>query len=172
VRVPDRDHELADAQTLGVTELGRGEVAAVRAQDRQVGEGIAADDRHLALAPVDERRTRSAVRACDHVRRGEEKPVRGYDHPATAARDDATAAHTPRDAEICDGGRQALGDGGDHTGVRVERLLLARLGRRTLVPLRPEQRVDERKIRHPVHASSGGKVCRWRRSSSSATAPY
>jgi hypothetical protein len=33
VRVPDCDHELADAEALGVSELCRGEIAAVEPQN-------------------------------------------------------------------------------------------------------------------------------------------
>ena len=36
VGVPDRDDELADAETLGVPELGRGEIAGVESQHGQI----------------------------------------------------------------------------------------------------------------------------------------
>jgi hypothetical protein len=61
VRVADRDDELADAQPLGVAELGGHEVARVGAQHREVRERVGADDLELELAAVDERRAPAAA---------------------------------------------------------------------------------------------------------------
>jgi hypothetical protein len=47
-RVADRDHELADLELGGITEPGRGRVT-VGADDREIGEGIAADDPEVVL---------------------------------------------------------------------------------------------------------------------------
>ena len=56
VRVADRDHQLADAQPLGVAELGRDELAVLGADHGEVGERVAARDREAQLAAVGEAR--------------------------------------------------------------------------------------------------------------------
>ena len=54
MRVADRHDELADAQPLGVAELGRRQIACVGAQNREVGQWICADDLDPRLAAIDE----------------------------------------------------------------------------------------------------------------------
>ena len=43
-RAADRDDELADAQPVGVTELGRGQAVRVESEHGEIGERIGADD--------------------------------------------------------------------------------------------------------------------------------
>ena len=96
----------------------------------------------------------------------------GRDHdPAPAAGRHAAAADAPRDAQVRDRRREPLGDADDGARVGVERFLVqAALGRRLL---RPEERVDERKIGHRFHATEHVQVYRgaaWLRSRRHATA--
>ena len=53
-RVADRDDELADPQPVGVAERRGGELAAGRADDREVRERVATDDLERELRAVDE----------------------------------------------------------------------------------------------------------------------
>src|SRR5918996_4346920 len=143
VRVTDRDDELADAETLGVPELGRDEVGRLRAQDGEVGERVGAYHLSGHLAAVHEGRLDLAGRARDNVRGGEHEAVGRDDDSAPAAGRHAAAAHTPRDAQVRDGRREPLRDGDDGARVGVERLLVRDRPRLGTGLLRPEERVDE-----------------------------
>ena len=50
MRVADRDHELPDAEVLGVAELGRGHVA-VEPEDGEIGKWVGTDELERELAP-------------------------------------------------------------------------------------------------------------------------
>ena len=94
MRVADRDHELADAQALGVAER-RGRQIAGRAHDREIGERVGADQLELDLAAVGERRVPAPAGARDDVRRGEQEAVaRDHDAAAAAVRDASAAQPT------------------------------------------------------------------------------
>ena len=157
---------------LRVAEDGGLEVGGVRAQDGEVGERVGADDLGTHLAAVDEGRVHGPVGPGDDVRGGEHEPVRG-DHDAAASPGrQATAADAPRHAQVRDRRGEELGNADDGAGVGVERFLVrtAVLCRRLL---RPEERVDERKIGHRFHATEHVQVYRgaaWLRSRRHATA--
>src|SRR5437764_1408364 len=68
VRIADRDYELPDAQPFGVAELGRHEVAALCAQQREIRERIGADQLEAELAAVREGGAPAPVAAGDDVR--------------------------------------------------------------------------------------------------------
>ena len=97
------------------------EVARVGAQDREVGERVAPDDREAQVAAVDERRLAGA-RALDDVGRGEQVAVRGDDDGAAAAHRGAPAAHPAADAQVRDARGEVPRDGRDDARVGVERL--------------------------------------------------
>ena len=66
VRVADRDHELADAQSLCVAELGRREIAPVDAQHGEVGEGSEPTTSNSSSRPsTNDARPRPSVRDDD-----------------------------------------------------------------------------------------------------------
>jgi hypothetical protein len=121
-RVADRDDELADAQARCLAQLSRDEALALQAEDRHVRQAIAADHVERDLPPVDERGG-AAVRAADHVGRGQHEPV-GGDHHAGAGAVHSAAAPSLPDPEARDRRDQTLGHRGHHPGVRVERLVV------------------------------------------------
>ena len=141
VGVADRDHELPDAEALGVAELG-GLGVAVEAEDGEVGERVGADD--VELRARGRRRTmRSrAVGPLDDVGRGEHEAVRRDDDGAAGPVEPAAAANAARDAEVGDRGREPLRDRRDDAGVGVERLVVGRerRGRGRLVGVRVARR--------------------------------
>ena len=95
VGVADRDHELPDPQTAGVAELGGDEAGGVGADQRQVGQRVAADHLEGGLAAVGEGGPAAGVVGADHVGAGE--------HEAVAAQHDGAAA---ADAPRAGGGRR------------------------------------------------------------------
>ena len=125
-RAADRDHELADAQPVGVAELGGREAVRVESQDGEIGERIGADELELVLASVDEGGAARAVGLRDDVCRGEQEPVRRDDDRAAASVEPAAAADPAGDAQAGDRWSELFGDGGDCVRVGVERLGLAR----------------------------------------------
>ena len=127
MRVADRDHELADAQALGVAELDRRQLAVLDPDHGEVGERVAAGDREAQLAAVGEPRA-AAVAAADHVGGGEQEAIVGERDAAAGARLHPAAPGPARDPQAGDRGREALGDGGDGARVGVERLLLGGRG--------------------------------------------
>ena len=138
VRVPDRDHELPDPQAACVAELGRGQLAVVRAQHREVGQRIAAADLRAEHATVVERRAH-AVAAGDDVRGGEQEAVRrDRDGRAAAARASA-AEHLDRG----DRRRDALGSLDHRPRIGVERLFVV------------EPLADERDSGHAARVAPG-----------------
>ena len=73
-RVADGDDQLADAQRVGVAELGGMQVITVRAQDGQIGERIAPDDVETQLASIGENGD-AARRTVDDVSGRHDEPV-------------------------------------------------------------------------------------------------
>jgi hypothetical protein len=118
MRVADRNDELTDAQSLGVSQLRRVQLAPVGAEEGEIGERVRAHDVELELTAVHERRPPTA-RACHHVRGGQHETV-GRDH-------DGAAAATP-DAQVGDGGRKPLRNRDHRLRVRVQRLVLSHVG--------------------------------------------
>ena len=151
VRVADRDHELADPQPLGVAQLGGDEVVRLGPKHGEVGVRVGADDVEAQLAAVDERGAAGPRRALDHVRRGEQEPVRRDHHRAAAAGPPAA-----RDAEVRHRRREPLGDRDHGARVGVERFFFRR---------------DERQFRPRAEASNRVVGCGgWPRSRPAATA--
>ena len=110
---------------LGVAELGRRHVA-VEPQDGEIGKWVGADELERELAPVDERRLARAVGSVDDVGGGEHEAVRRDDDAASCAVESPSAADSSGDAQVGDGRRQPLRDGGDDAGVGVERFGVGR----------------------------------------------
>jgi hypothetical protein len=129
VRIADGDHELAHAEPLGIAELGGDEVVALRAKQGEVRERVAADDLEALLAAVAERGAAAGVRSPDHVRIGEQEPVRGEHDRAAGAGRQLPAASAPHDPEAGDRRGKPLRDGDDRPRIRVERLGLLGGGR-------------------------------------------
>jgi hypothetical protein len=171
VRVADRHHELADAEPLGVAELGGRELAGIGAEDSEVGERVRADDLVFELATVGERDAAAPVAPLDDVRRGQQVAV-GRDHDAApGARQHPPAPDAARHPEVSDRLGEPLDDAGDGARVRVERLLVVGRPPGFTRLLGLEQCVHEGQSRHPEHRSSLVVGCAaWPRSRSGARA--
>src|SRR5439155_845388 len=107
-RVADRDHQLADAQPVGVAELGRCQVRGGDADDREVGERIAAHHLEGKLAAVGEGRG-APVGALDHVRRRQREAVGRDDDAGACSLRPPSTAQALRDAQARDRGCEPVG---------------------------------------------------------------
>ena len=120
-RAADGDHELADPQLLGVTELGGGEPVAPHPDQAEVGETVGPGHVEGQLATVAQRRDTGPGLA-QHVSRREHEAVGGDDDAGAGAAcvrpPPATVTH---DAKLDDRGQEPLGHGRDDARVRVER---------------------------------------------------
>ena len=126
-RIADRDHELADLEPRGVPERrGRG-LAALRADDREIRERIAADDARTAISRAVDEHRRRRDRPRDHVGRRDEAPHRASrDRRPGAAPRQPPGACTRRDGDRRD---QPFRDRADRARISVEELGVI-LGRR------------------------------------------
>ncbi len=124
MRVPDRDDELTDAKRLRLAEHRGLQAVRFRAQHREVGQGIAADDPEPVLASVGERRPARGRAIGDDVRGGQQEAVGGEHDGAARAGRGAAAAAALHDAQVRDRRGELLRDGDDDPRVRVERLRL------------------------------------------------
>ena len=157
MRVSDRDHELADAQVLGVAELGGREIAGIGPEHGKVGEGVGTDYRELALTSVGKGRLAPPFIPGDDVGRREHEPVRRDDDGASAAVDDATAARPARHAEVRNRRGETLRDGRDDPGVGVEGVAVRSLASRRLTPLGAENRVDEERVAQVINVAAAAR---------------
>ena len=123
--IADRDDELADAKRLRISKLGRGEPDAVGANDREIGERIAAGDGEPEVAAVGE--PGGAARAPgDDVSGGEDEAVVGDHDAATRSGLHPPAPRLALNPEARDRGSEPLGNRGNGARVGVERLLVGR----------------------------------------------
>ena len=109
-RIANRDHELADPQTLRVRELGGLEARLADADHREVGRRVASNDLCAGLFPGPKRDLHS-LRGIDDVRVRQRVAVRRDDHAASTA---STPAH------VDDARRDALHDANDCLRIRIE----------------------------------------------------
>ena len=85
-RMPDGDHQLADAELRGVAQGRVGETGPDRAQQRKVGVRVLPDQARLDAGPVAQGQL-VVLDGARHVTVGQCIAIRGDDHPGTHLRD-------------------------------------------------------------------------------------